>query len=125
MITLVLVIVKGPVTLKSFYETFTLMITTVGEGDSVCSFESLMCTVICIVLLAVLISITYLVILNIYLMKENLTTWELFSWHKISYLNQFERELKSPFSNGTSQNLIDYWNTSYAGVKNWKAYDQV
>jgi hypothetical protein len=57
-------------------------------------------------------------------MKNNLTTWELFSWHKISYLNDFPRDKGSPFCKGTKENLKDYWNTNYSGIKTWKAYEQ-
>ena len=46
----------------------------------------------------------YLFTLHTYLLLYNITTWEYFSWNKISYLEN-NRKLKSPFFKGFLKNI--------------------
>merc|ERR1712147_116484 len=62
-----------------------------------------------LVLLMVSLGFTFfvgpLVAMHTYLACTNLTTWEFFSWMKITYMRVWPRKLGSPFSNGWKQNL--------------------
>ena len=80
-----------------------------------------MCSIMIIPITFLLFSLGYLIFLNIYLMNVNLTTWEIFSWHKISYLNEFKKEDESPFSDVNGGDMRNYWFTGYKGLKTWKA----
>jgi hypothetical protein len=46
---------------------------------------------------------------HFYLMIKNITTWELVSWKKISYLNGRQRKDGSPFGVSASENIKQYW----------------
>lgn len=46
-----------------------------------------------------------LLVFHSYLNSKNLTTWECLSWKKISYMQQWPRNLGSPFHLGFKQNF--------------------
>jgi len=62
------------------------------------------------IVLAVIIAggwgfVVFLIVMHSYMALENLTTWEIVSWKKISYLNNWEKALGSPFSMNLVGNL--------------------
>ena len=50
-----------------------------------------------------------LVFMHTYLVLVNLTTWEMLSWKKITYLKIWPRKLGSPFSHGLKKNLYIFF----------------
>lgn len=51
-----------------------------------------------------------LLIFHMYLIGNNLTTWEMFRWDRIEYLNIFDKsKLTSPFSKGFKHNFKIFW----------------
>ena len=103
--TIIFFIIKGNVTFNSMLETFIIIIRANQNNEIEHSMTSIISSILVLFISFILISIGYLIGLNIYLMKNNLTTWELFSWYKISYLNGFERSDESPFSKGVLENI--------------------
>ena len=53
--------------------------------------------------------VTLLFAFHTYLASRNVTTWELLSWYKISYLKDFDRREGSPYSRGFCGNLKQYF----------------
>jgi palmitoyltransferase len=51
------------------------------------------------------VMVTGLMFFHSYLAARNMTTWELASWSRISYLRSWPKELGSPFSGGIVHNL--------------------
>lgn len=60
---------------------------------------------LCIILVFFTLMVTLLIGFHTYLAAKNITTWELLSWYKISYLKDFDRANGSPFSQGIFKNL--------------------
>lgn len=74
-----------------------------------------------IVLIGIItLNLWYLLFLQTYLMVTNLTTWELFSWNKITYLEGFTRAKGSPFNQGIRRNLQMYWKSLTEGHHKWR-----
>mmetsp|Transcript_13484 Transcript_13484/g.11550 ORF Transcript_13484/g.11550 Transcript_13484/m.11550 type:complete len:118 (-) Transcript_13484:13-366(-) len=57
---------------------------------------------------------------HIYLACSGLTTWERWSWTKISYLNEWRKEWGSPFSKGKCANLKHFCCNFKTELQRWK-----
>lgn len=82
------------------------------------------CVSICsLAILAIaFLNLTYLIGFHLFLMFNNLTTWEFFSWNKISYLKEFKYAEGSPFSTSVGSNLKKYWFPNGQKHFLWKPY---
>lgn len=61
--------------------------------------------IVCIVLSVLFILfVLNLIAFHTYLLTKNLTTWEVLSWQRISYLQHWPRKLGSPFDLGCRVN---------------------
>ena len=62
-----------------------------------------------------------LIFFHVYLVINNLTTWETLSWNKISYMRVWPRKYGSPFNWGIKKNLrLYFWKNSKSNFINWK-----
>lgn len=48
-----------------------------------------------------------------------MTSWEYFSWKKVSYLNGYEYSKGTPFDQGKVKNCFLFWSSSNEFIK-WK-----
>lgn len=75
--------------------------------DLIVSVGFVICILICIVLS---ISTMILICFHIWLASQNLTSWEFFSWMRITYMKVWPKKLGSPFSRGSKiENLKQFF----------------
>ncbi|CAK94633.1 unnamed protein product (macronuclear) [Paramecium tetraurelia] len=64
--------------------------------------------------------VTRLLCFQTFLSFQNLTTWEFYSWNKISYLQELQRKNGSPFSQGWKRNLQTYCRFNIPQLTIWE-----
>ncbi len=91
----------------------TYIIKSISEGASITSIETLEDVWVVIVSIACLLLAAFvgvLIVLHTYLISRGLTSWEYFSWMKITYMKVWPRKYGSPFTRGTiSENFKEYF----------------
>ncbi|CAD8093112.1 unnamed protein product [Paramecium primaurelia] len=66
------------------------------------------------------ILVTRLLCFQTFLSFQNLTTWEFYSWNKISYLQELQKKNGSPFSQGWKKNLQTYCRFNISQLTIWE-----
>ena len=120
MTTIIIFAHLGKPNSSSFFEVFKLMLNQSDSKTVNEHFKQIMSAIMIMFLSVAFISLFYLFSVNIYLMKNNLTIWELFSWRKITYLANCNESVVSPFSKGWKKNLKYYWKPKKKGYMEWK-----
>lgn len=80
------------------------IVKSLSEGASITSLETLEDVYAVVVSIACLVLAAFvgvLIVLHTYLISRGLTSWEYFSWMKITYMKVWPKKYGSPFTRGT------------------------
>lgn len=77
-----------------------------------------------LILIFFTLMVSFLLMFHTYLAVKNITTWEILSWSKISYLKEFNKDQGSPFSLGFRGNIYHYCFEAYSNkYKEWNLFN--
>lgn len=74
-----------------------------------------------VMLIAFFINICTLFGFHCYFLRHNLTTWEHLKWYTITYMEEFDSDLGSPFNEGVIKNMKLLLRPPRDGFWEWKA----